>query len=431
MGTMSEKQAKRNGFLVVAAAFLALFCLFGYRSTFSILQGPMRESTGWTTAQTSLGYSLMMTVYAITAFFSGMIADKWGTRPAYLIGAVFAALGFYLTSLVSNYYVYLAVYSIFAGIGTGMLWVSTAVSIRKWYVGKMYGTMSGIAFAGSPIAQVLLSLGLKSILASADWRVAMRYLAVVVFAALIIAALLARKTPDAYGVKPFGLTASAKATENRNWTIKEAFSTFAIWGAILALLTSMVAEFLIWSQIVSYWVTDHGWDLSLATNLYIVIGISGIFTMPIMGKVSDKLVERMPDEVSARKAMLIFAPAVGAVACILLMGSGISKALAAISCVLFAIYWAIEPGGVAGYVGAVYGSNAMGRIWGLGTLIVMSIGPALGSFMGGFLYDLSGSYTNSIYFALGSYLASTIFGLLLPKAVRTEQVAAKPKTETA
>jgi len=117
--------------MVVAAAFLALFCLFGFRSTFSVLLGPMRESTGWTTAQTSLGYSLMMTVYAVTAFFSGMVVDRWGTRPAYWTGAVFCALGFLLTSRVQSYYAYLAVYALFAGVGTGMLWVSSTVSVRK------------------------------------------------------------------------------------------------------------------------------------------------------------------------------------------------------------------------------------------------------------------------------------------------------------
>jgi len=32
----------------------------------------------------------MMVVYAITAFFSGMIIDKWGTRPAYASVLYFA-----------------------------------------------------------------------------------------------------------------------------------------------------------------------------------------------------------------------------------------------------------------------------------------------------------------------------------------------------
>ena len=54
-----------------------------------------------------------------------MILDKWGTKPVYTIAAVFCMLGFYLTAKVESLYSYYAAYAIFAGIGTGMLWVSS------------------------------------------------------------------------------------------------------------------------------------------------------------------------------------------------------------------------------------------------------------------------------------------------------------------
>ena len=113
---MVYMDAKKTSYFVVVAAWLAVFCLFGYRSTFAILAGPMSQTMGWTGAQVSLGYSLMMSIYAITAFFSGMILDKWGTKPVYTIAAVFCMLGFYLTAKVESLYSYYAAYAIFAGI---------------------------------------------------------------------------------------------------------------------------------------------------------------------------------------------------------------------------------------------------------------------------------------------------------------------------
>ena len=93
---MVYMDAKKTSYFVVVAAWLAVFCLFGYRSTFAILAGPMSQTMGWTGAQVSLGYSLMMSIYAITAFFSGMILDKWGMIKTclYYCRQFFVMLGF-------------------------------------------------------------------------------------------------------------------------------------------------------------------------------------------------------------------------------------------------------------------------------------------------------------------------------------------------
>lgn len=428
---MEEVNAKKMSYSVVAAAWLAVFCLFGYRATFAVLSGPMGQDMGWTRAEVTGAYSFMMSLYAVTAFFSGMILDKWGTKPVYSIAAVFATAGFLLTATVSKgtpLAVYYAYYAICAGIGTGMLWVSSTVSVRKWFVGKFYGKMWGIAFAGAPMAQVVLSLGIKDMLVAnpAAWRSAMQGLGAVTFVALALAAMLAKRNPEQYGLQPFGLPPAGTTGPSKPeyvWNISEAFGgTAAIWGSILAFLTAMVGEFLIWTQVVSYWTKDLKMSLGDATWLYVAIGVSGIFTMPIMGIVADKLVGSLGHEVKARKTMLIFAPLVGVAACILLLMMGKnSTALGIVVCVLFAIYWAIEPGGVVGYTGAVYGRISLGKLWGLATLIVMGIGPAVGSFMGGYLADQTGNFQASIKFALAAFAVSAVVAFMLP-------LSATPKT---
>ena len=417
---MDNQNAKGMSYSVIAASFLAVFCLFGYRATFAVLSGPMASTMKWSGAEVSLGYSLMMTIYAITAFFSGMIIDKWGTKPVYAIAAVFGMLGFWLTSRVETLFAYYACYAVFAGIGTGMLWVSSTISVRKWFVGKFYAKMWGIAFAGAPLAQVLLSLGVKPLLVqnAAQWRDAMNYLAWITLGLLLVAAMLAKKNPEQYGITPFGAMPAAPgaaAKPEHIWNVGEAFGTTAIWGAIIAFLTSMVAEFLIWTQVVRYWTKDLNMSLDSATNLYVAIGIAGIFTMPLMGIVADKVVGHLGNEVKGRKAMLVFAPLVGVAACLLLLNmKATSTVLGIVVCILFATYWAIEPGGVVGYSGAVYGRVSLGKIWGTATLIVMGIGPALGSFMGGYLADTSGNFTASIQFAMASFAISAVVAFFLP-----------------
>jgi predicted MFS family arabinose efflux permease len=270
---------------------------------------------------------------------------------------------------------------------------------------------------GAPAAQIILSLGVKKLLLTLGWRLAMKVLALIVFILLLIASYFSRKNPSDYGLSPFGVTRQEVSNEYV-WSLKEAYSTFPIWGAILTFITSIIGEFLIWTQIVMYWTKDIGLTLTTSTNLYVIIGFSGLFSMPLMGRLADRVVSNKAYESIGRKTMLIFAPAIGFVACILLLFTKISIIYSIISCILFSVYWAIEPGGVAGYIGSIYGGKTLGKIWGAATLIVMGIGPALGSFMGAYLYDLKGSYYYSILFATCAFLLSTIFSLCLPLKVR-------------
>lgn len=422
---ISEKQANKYGLMTVISAWLAVFCLFGYRSSFSIMQKMIIADTGWTTIQTSLGYCVMMTVYAVTAYFSGSMVDKKGCRPTYSIGAVCCFLGFFLTSLVdvatpAGYYIYLFTYGLFAGVGTGMLWVSSTVSCRKWYVGARYGTMWGLAFMGAPMAQLLLTLVLKSVLVSMGWRAGMKILAVIMAVFLIIAALIAKQTPDKYGVEPFGMDTVKRAPgKKKTWTVGEAFKTYAIWVTILCFLTAMAGEFLVWSQVVSFFQTDMGMDLDHASNLYMIIGVAGIFAMPLTGKLSDRFVTTFGDERKARKLMLIIGPACGAAGTALLLTR--SLPLCIVSMVLLAIYWGIEPGGCAGYAGSVFGGETLGKIWGLATLIVMGIGPSFGTFMGAWFKDHFGSYVPALIFCLVAYLLSMCLAFTMPLKVKGEE----------
>ena len=411
---ITKETAKKYGTCTVIAAWLAVFCL----------------CMSWTSTQASLGYCFMMTFYAITAYFSGGLIDKKGTRPAYTIGAICCFLGFFLTSFIPegaswSFPVYLVTYGIFAGVGTGMLWVSSTISCRKWYVGTEYGTKWGLAFMGAPMLTIVVS----PILKSAGWSAGMKVLSVIMAVMLLIAATVAKPMPDKVGAQPFGLDSLPKkkadaAKPAHVWTVGEAFKTRALWCDIFAFMFAVMGEFLIWSQIVRYFTVDLGWTqpsllgMPLANVIYMVIGLAGIFTMPLTGKASDALVKRMGVERPARRMMLVISPLFG-IAGVLLALSG-NLPVVIVGMVLLAVYWGIEPGGAAGYAGTVFGGASLGKIWGLATLIIMGIGPSFGTFMGAFLFDTFQSYVPALYFGIGAYVVSTISALLLPGKVESK-----------
>lgn len=216
----------------------------------------------------------MMLVYGVSAYFSGEIVDRWGVKYAYAVGAIFGALGFLLASFVTSYIHYLASYAIFGGIGTGMCWVTSTASVRKWYPGSKYATYWGVAFMGAPTAQVVMSLGASEVIIWTGWRYAMRMLAVVVFIVMITAALISKREPERYGMKIFDDLHSQD--QQVFWPTLKAFRKWSAIGITIAFLASMMAEFTIWSQAVTYWNEGTGLSYSMARNLYVLIGVFSV-----------------------------------------------------------------------------------------------------------------------------------------------------------
>ena len=389
---MNEKSNSKNyGLMVIAAAFLVYFVFFGYRSAFSVLLTPMTTDMGWDTASVTAGYSIMMLIYAVVSYFSGLVFSKFGPKFCFGIATVAGFLGYFVTSYANSYMMYLLPYSIFAGTATGMLFVPAVSTIRSWFIGNAYGKAFGFAAAGACIAQVILTLGLKAVLLTMDWRVAMKLLGAVALVLLLIATLITKQAPQSYGMEPkgemIGGKKSASETAGHAWSVKEAFSTYFVWGSILSFFCSCFSEFLIWSQLVRYWQTDVGLSMGTSTNLYAFVGLLGCVFAPLLGTFSDKYAGRVGDETKARRILMFFAAASGVLGMICLLAGKTSIFITIVACIFFAAYWQGMPGQVTGYMGSIFG-RSFPKIWGLATLIILGIGPAVGSYLGAKLYDV-------------------------------------------
>ena len=93
MASISPEKARTYGLCTVISAWLAVFCLFGYRSSFSIMQKMIIADTGWTTMQGFPGLLPDDDNLRDHRVFSSSLVDKRGCRPTYAIGAVTCFLG--------------------------------------------------------------------------------------------------------------------------------------------------------------------------------------------------------------------------------------------------------------------------------------------------------------------------------------------------
>lgn len=417
-----EKHRKRIGWAVVLSAWLALFCQFGFRATFAVLKTPMAQDMGWSQAEVSLGYSIMMVGSAVMAFLCGIVAERHGAKVTYLFAALFGALGFCAASRVQNLLAYYLIFGVLTGLGTGTLWATASFMLRSWFVGQSYAKMYGIAFSGAPVAQVALTQFVVYCMAGGEpalWRNAVFNLGALMFVLLIIATFLGKKTPKSYGMQPFGSASTEHHHSAHVWTLRDGAKTYAFWGLTFAWMFGIIAEFTVWTQIVSYWISVLDMPPDKAATLYGFIGFLGIIFMPLLGFLGDKFTARFDLEAQGRKRLCQGGLIAGILACVCLlsqpsMPTAMRFITGILSCALFAIYWGIFPGSVVGYLGSVINGGGLGRILGLCMFIAIGLGPAIGSYMGGLLRDLVGSYTASMLFALSAYIVGLVIATTLP-----------------
>jgi len=378
---MEQSTYRRYSWQSIGAAWLALFCFIGFGVTFVALRGPLAAEMRWTEGELSMAFAIMMASCALSALLGGVAVDAYGARPAFAAAAVMGFLGCLLGTLTTSASAYAMAFGIPAGVATGLMWVGAAVSVRDWLRGRQFGAAWGIAFLGAPVAQLFLS----SLLETMGWATGMRVFGFLVLALMGAAAALAHKAPP-------------REEAEADWTFRETVMSYPFWGLVIALFASVVAEFVIWAQVVNF----------------ALVAFVSLFTIPLAGVASDYLVKRFGREPEARKAMLVIGAGFGILACVLFLFTDDRLAFTIASAVAFALYWAVEVGGAIGYAASVFGRRALGRIWGLVALLCVGIAPGVGAFFGTYMPDASWDISTRVLYALGGFVTSALAAATLP-----------------
>jgi len=159
---MNEEKKGFYGWVIVATAFAVIFLHLSIRGSFAVFIQPMTEALGWSTTDVSIGLSLFMFFYGVTAFIAGRAVDKYGPRWIILIHGLLLGLGIYLSSLVTTPWQFYLTYGVMGGIGAGALYVPPTAMVRKWFykdLGKATGLAvsgAGLGFFVAPIASMYL-----------------------------------------------------------------------------------------------------------------------------------------------------------------------------------------------------------------------------------------------------------------------------------
>jgi MFS family permease len=403
------------GWVIVAVSFFTMFMALGTRYSYGVFFVAIVREYGWSRGVTAGAFSLAMISHALFAPVTGTLIDRFGPRKLFPLGAMLLALGLVAASRITSVWHLYLFFGVFIAIGINTLSYSPHMSlIPKWFVRKR-GLASGVALSGVGMGTMVLAPFCEFIIESLGWRAAFLLLALfVLFIIFPLAAVFHRDSPGEVGQRPDGIEDSllnraegypqkdiSSSNWPKQWTLAEALRTKPFWFIVLVVFTNgFVSNMLVVHQVA--YVVDAGFDEMVAATAFGLVGLVGSIGGIFCGSLSDRTGRETGYTLGSCCALM-------GISLLLLIREGSSPWII----YAFTIFYGLGSGSMlpmtASTAGDLFQGNSLGRI-----LAVQSIGygfgGALGPYLGGYFYDITGSYSLPFLLAM-VFVAIGIFGM--------------------
>ena len=223
--------------LIVVAQTVANIGPLGLPAVASLI----RADLGLTLTQAGSFLSAYYVGPVAMSLFAGVLADRWGTARALVLGQALIAAGLLAASAAPSYGMFIALMMV-AGIGYGTLNPASTTAAMSWFPPQRRATVVGLKQVGLPFGGMLGAASLPALALVAGWRPALAASALLVVASAIACALVYRDPP--------GPMTAPRAVGGRGpimavlltrelWLVAVATGIFAamqtVWMAFLAL----------------------------------------------------------------------------------------------------------------------------------------------------------------------------------------------------
>jgi sugar phosphate permease len=381
---MAEEQPREPSYawVVVGVMFFAQAVALGVRGTIGLLVNPWEAEFGWDRAAVSLTASLGFVVYGLAQAFSGRWADRTGPRVIFAASIALLGVGTMAVSSIVTLWQAYAIFGVLIMLGIGGASSPTsAVAVARWFTARR-GLALGIVGAGSAAGQFVLVPVMATLIGSIGWRAAFLWLGVGILAvALPIIVLLLRDDPS----QGAGRASVAASDVGSPMPMAEILRHANFWWLALSFFVcGVTTSGLIDTHFIPYAQDHHVAAVTAATAFGLLSLVNMVFTT-LSGAVSDRLgYTRLLGWIYAGRAVtlvfLVFAR---------------DPASLFVFAVAFGIvdFSTVAPTTALSTV--IFGRRSAGTVFGL-VALSHQIGSALGSYAGGLVHDLTGSYAGFI-----------------------------------
>ncbi|EKS42579.1 MFS transporter [Afipia clevelandensis] len=382
---------------VLALCFALSVLGRGLGESFTVFLLPISQSSGWDRAEVISIYSLAALAGGFAAPIIGRLFDRSGPRAVYSLGLALLGGAFLCAAYAQQLWQFQLSLGLCAGFGIACIGnVPNSIMLGRWFGPKLPTAMSVVYSAAG--AGVLLLLPLSQILIDRfGWRGAYQIFGTAALVLLLPLLLLPWKL-FASG-SPVLKKSAAAGMIDEGWTLVRAMRHHAFWALFATFFFTAVGMFAISAQVVAYLV-DAGFPPLQAATAW---GFSGVVLLFGMLGVT------WLDGVIGRRRSVLFSYAMS------IVGIGLLWLLKTYPNIWMLTAFVLCFGSMIGSRGPLITATAMkifrgervGTIYGTIT-IGSGLGSSFGSWAGGLIHDMTGSYDALLLFAL----VSVILGLI-------------------
>ncbi len=404
----------RTPAVVLISGCLISMIGFGPRATLGFFLTPMSHDQGWGREVFALSVAIQTLLYGAAQPFSGAIADRFGTVRVIIAGTLLYAAGIFMMAHASTPETLFLSSGVLIGFGLSGCSFNLVISSFGKLLPESWRSLAfGAGTASGSFGQFLFSPLAVGLIDTVGWRTTLEVFAGLLLLIVPLAFAIATPRSDAAPASPRGLrqpdsetAPSVEQIQTYKQALAEALGHRSYILLVLGFFTCGFQLGFVTLHLPSYLI-DRG--LSAQVGGW-TLGVIGLFNI-VGAMLSGWLGGRMPKRYIL--AVIYFARAL---AVVFLVTMPASPAVALIYGAVTGLLWLSSVPPTAGLVAVMFGTRWMAMLFGI-AFFSHQVGGFLGVYLGGLLYEQTGSY--DIVWWLG-----VLFGVL--SAVINLPIVEKP-----
>jgi predicted MFS family arabinose efflux permease len=369
----------RNLVVIVIAGCLISAISFGVRAGFGLFLEPMSINLGWGREVFALSIAIQNLLWGVGQPFAGAIADRYGSGRVLAGGALLYAAGIALMSVSSTPLAMHLTAGVMVGLGiSGASFAVVLAALTRMVPPEKTGWVLGIGTAAGSLGQFLfVPLG-QAFLAAYGWQSALMILGTIAAVMIPLARCLTGKPTNLGREQTLGEALREAGAHRGYWFL---LSGFFVCGFHVAFIQVHLPAYL----------AGNGLSGSIAAWSLATIGLFNIAGAYLAGTFAGRFRDKRI------LSAIYFVRAIAIAAFVILP---ISAASTYVFSAVMGLMWLSTVPLTSSIVVQVFGARFVGTLFGI-VFFSHQVGAFVGVWMGGKVFDATGSYLPVWWMAVG------------------------------